>query len=470
MSLWKIITGKELGGKFTEFALKMGKSEGQLLAVNHKFIAASWEGAFYQISILDKNNPHKVASKLPLIRGHREPITDLHWSPFYSDLLASSSEDGTVKFWKIPDDGIKEDITNETQKFHEHPRKVLLFRFHPSSSDIAGSCGLDKTIKVWSVLKGKGIFSMSTSDSLTSLDWNYNGSLIGGMSKDKFANVFDPRTQKEVIRIKGSNGARPQKLVFVGPDNFITTGFGSTNREIKLFDLRNSNSSVSSLNIDQDTSLMYPFFDYDTNIIYIPSKCSKVYFYTFMNGKISILRSAHVLPDRCQEFTFEDKRFVDLNSNEMTRMYWFYKNALHFTSFYVPRKSGEFDSNLYPDTFSGESAINEDEWINGTNKDQIKKPIKEIDKKGGHKSFEKNKIDIKSNGINKTDNKPLKINKIDKSQDIKNQGENFQEKSIEEKVKLLKLENNKLKVILKDKKKSNENLYQEVERLKLLIS
>lgn len=52
----------------------------------------------------------RLEADVPLIRGHAGPVVDFDFSPFNDNLLATASEDGTVKLWVIPEDGITEDV------------------------------------------------------------------------------------------------------------------------------------------------------------------------------------------------------------------------------------------------------------------------------------------------------------------------------------------------------------------------
>lgn len=52
----------------------------------------------------------RLDATLPLIKGHSGPVVDFDFSPFNDNLLATASEDGTVKLWVIPEEGITKDV------------------------------------------------------------------------------------------------------------------------------------------------------------------------------------------------------------------------------------------------------------------------------------------------------------------------------------------------------------------------
>lgn len=51
-------------------------------------------------------------------------------------LIASCSEDTTVKVWGIPEDGFKETETEALITLQGHGRKVTLLRFHPTANNV----------------------------------------------------------------------------------------------------------------------------------------------------------------------------------------------------------------------------------------------------------------------------------------------------------------------------------------------
>jgi len=55
-------------------------------------------------------NFKRLEADLPLIRGHAAPVIDFEFSPFNDSLFATASQDGTVKLWQIPEEGITKDV------------------------------------------------------------------------------------------------------------------------------------------------------------------------------------------------------------------------------------------------------------------------------------------------------------------------------------------------------------------------
>lgn len=146
--------------------------------------------------------PHKQTgkwdAKAPMITGHKNAVLDLDFHPFNESLVASASEDCTVKIWGIPEGGLKENMTEALQTLTGHRRKVGTIKFHPSANNILASTGADFSVKIWEVEKGKDVLSIDAQhgDIIQSADWSLDGSLLCTSCKDKKLRVLDPRTQK----------------------------------------------------------------------------------------------------------------------------------------------------------------------------------------------------------------------------------------------------------------------------------
>jgi WD40 repeat protein len=93
----------------------------------------------------------RLEADLPLIRGHAGPVVDFDFSPFNDNLLATASEDGTIKFWIIPDEGITHDVTESDAELRGHSKKIVFAKFHPSADFTLASSGQDSTIRIWDI-------------------------------------------------------------------------------------------------------------------------------------------------------------------------------------------------------------------------------------------------------------------------------------------------------------------------------
>jgi coronin-1B/1C/6 len=95
------------------------------------------------IAVMKAYEYTRLEADLPLIKGHAGAVVDFDFSPFNDNLLATASEDGTIKIWIIPEEGITKDISESDAELRGHARKLILAKFHPTSDYTIGSAGAD---------------------------------------------------------------------------------------------------------------------------------------------------------------------------------------------------------------------------------------------------------------------------------------------------------------------------------------
>ena len=125
------------------------------------------------------------------------------WCPFNDNVIASSSEDTTVKIWQIPDGGLEENLTKPLCTLEHHQRRVGIIAWHPVANNILLSASHDNLLLVWN-LESQSVITEITChpDVIFSVSWNHNGSLIATTCKDKQLRIIDPRTG-EVKQVTG---------------------------------------------------------------------------------------------------------------------------------------------------------------------------------------------------------------------------------------------------------------------------
>lgn len=70
--------------------------------------------------------PVRVTQDHPKVGGHTKPVLDVAWNPFNDNMIASASEDCTIKLWDIPDGGLTKNMTADDSilTLEGHQRKV----------------------------------------------------------------------------------------------------------------------------------------------------------------------------------------------------------------------------------------------------------------------------------------------------------------------------------------------------------
>ena len=310
-------------------------------------------------------------------------IFDIKFSPFRTEVLALATDDCTVKLWQIPKEGLTQDLKTDSQTFLGHKRKVCLVDFNKHAADVIASASVDSTVQVWNMIKAETYATCQITGNPTSLEWNYNGSLIGATDSDKNINIFDPRANTVIMKHKVSDG-RSAKFVWSGENTFAYVGINKKNeREFKNFDIRNTgeNNELFQVKIDEQVNVVTPYFDRESKLLYSIGKGeANVNVYDFNEQK----------PKRClnfpthnpaSAFVMIDRKYVDFNKNEVDKMAkWTVNNEIYYVSFYVMRRDPKYIPELFPHIPVSNPSMTFEEWKSGENKPLERKEICEFDK------------------------------------------------------------------------------------------
>lgn len=345
--------------------------DSNFIKANPKFFAVAWEvaGGGSLGVIRHEDNGKLAQGNPPLLSGHKGAVLDFDFHPFNDNIIASVSEDGNVMIWGIPDAGIT-GPTSPLSTLTGHKRKVGTANFNPVANNILATSSTDFTVKLWDVEQGKCTKTAEGhGDIIQAVDWNNNGSKLATACKDKKLRVFDPRTDtiaQEVVAHQGVKGSRVCWL----RDKILTTGFSKTSeREFNIYDSRKVDEPVAHLSIDTSSGGLMPFFDEDTNILFLAGKGDgNIRYYEIVDEApyfhyLTEYKSA--VPQR--GLAFMPKRSLNVSECEVARALKLAGNKMEPISFRVPRKSDIFQDDLYPDTYAGEASLTAEKWSSGQN-------------------------------------------------------------------------------------------------------
>jgi coronin-1B/1C/6 len=129
-----------------------------------------------------------------LIKGHTGSITDVGFSPFVEQLLASTSEDGTCKLWVIPEGGISDHVKEFDGELKGHTKKVLGLQWHRTADNVLATHAADSTVRIWDVENQKqGMIYSGLNNFCTGMRWSPNGDRLAVVVKGGQIHCFDPR-------------------------------------------------------------------------------------------------------------------------------------------------------------------------------------------------------------------------------------------------------------------------------------
>ncbi|TSK19964.1 Coronin-2B [Bagarius yarrelli] len=343
--------------------------------VNSKFLAIVTEsaggGAFVVIPVTQSGriDPHH-----PKVCGHQGNVLDIKWNPFHENIIASCSEDSSVRIWEIPDGGLRRNMTEAVLELYGHSRRVGLIEWHPTSNGILFSAGYDYKILIWNLEIGEPVKMIDChTDVILCMSFNTDGSLLTTSCKDKKLRVIEPRS-------------------------------GQVLQE----DL---SMPIKEEEIDGLSGLLFPFYDADTHMLYLAGKGDgNIRYYEVTSEKpylqyLMEFRSPAPQKGLC----IMPKHGLDVASCEVFRFYKLVtlKGLIEPISMIVPRRSETYQEDIYPMTAGTEPALSADDWLSGVNRAPsklvFKAPVKE------KKSVVVNGIDLLENVPPRTENELLRM-------------------------------------------------------------
>jgi len=336
-----------------------------------------------------------------IVQGHKGAVLDFDFNPFDDSMFASASEDTTIKLWSIPDDWEPTDekglakkgdpLSDSLVDLVGHRKKVTLIRFHPTASNVLGSTSSDGSVKVWDIEKAEEISSFNELGDLAhDIVWDLRGDNLATSCKDKIVRMLDPRSGRVSNTIeKPHEGVKSVKLSYMGDSGkFLTVGASRQSaREVKIWDLKNLSEPLTSETIDTASGVLVPLYDDDTKVLYLCGKGDGImrpYEFEDKNPYLHKLNDGFRSTAPAKGVCMVPKRGLDIMGCETTRILKLTNNqGVQPLRFVVPRKSDAFQDDIFPDCPSGMPAHTAEEWAAGSSKDHVTMSLNPRDRKEG---------------------------------------------------------------------------------------
>nr|XP_012432977.1 coronin-2A [Taeniopygia guttata] len=352
-------------------------------AVNPSFIAVVTEcvsgGAFLVIPIKQtgKLDPH-----YPKVCGHKGNVLDIKWNPFNDFVIASCSEDATVKIWDIPSQLLKRNITTPKKELLGHVRRVSLIEWHPTADNILFSSGYDYKIMIWNLDVTGTVLSKPVKildaheDVVLSMSFNTDGSLLATACRDRKIRVIDPRAAT-VLQEGSYKSHKANKVLFLGNMKMLLSAGTSwwNNRQIALWDQNDLSVPLLEEDLDGSSGLLFPIYDSDTAMLYVVGKGDgNIRYYEISPEKpylTYLMEYRSPLPQK--GVGIMPKRGLDVAACEIFRFYKLIptKNLIEPISMIVPRQSESYQADIYPLTAAAQPTLTAEEWLTGINKGPV---------------------------------------------------------------------------------------------------
>jgi len=357
-------------------------------SINPKFLAVVTEsGGGGMFIVVPMAKVGRIDRDFPGIAGHKGAVLDIKWCPFNDNIIASCSEDCTIKIWNIPDGGLigKQNMTEAVVDLHGHQKKVMYVHWHPTAANILLSASADNHIVIWNCGMGQALVDIDCHPNLIQcISWNYDGSRFVTTCKDGQIRVINPRNGEVLKQFKGhGGGTKSTQVTFLKNGMIFTTGFSKmSEREYALWDAQKGIFKVMEV-IDQSNGVLFHYYDVDTAMIYLIGKGDSVVRYYEINDDLPFVHYIAMYQSAAPQrgAGFMPKRGCNPSVCEITRIFKLHtKGLVEVIPMICPRKvnaSEIFQEDLYPDTVSDTPALQADEWFEGKNADPILVSMKE---------------------------------------------------------------------------------------------
>jgi len=352
----------------------MWPSECNGFQINSKYAAFILTGNSGNIGIVELNKPGRLPDTVINCIINKTKLSDFTWDPFDDDVIAVACDDGIVRVWTIPEGGLISSLTEPDVELKGHIERLYCIKYHPYAKNVLASASYDRTIKLWNIETGEAVKSLTgNTDLLFSMSWSPCGNKLAAICKDGFVRIYEPLVSEQPIvqsKVGPASGSKAARIEWAlnGTHIFIS-GFAKGNSR-QIFLLKSDDlSQVACEDISCSPSLLIPYFDPDTNVVYLFAKGEEtVYLYEIQEDAPYFQVLSPYKPDGLHyAFAFLPKHLCDIKSVEINKSHRLTKdNRIEAISFTVPRtKQSFFQDDIFPDTvYRGQPYLQAAEWFN----------------------------------------------------------------------------------------------------------
>ncbi|GFG39279.1 hypothetical protein Cfor_02204, partial [Coptotermes formosanus] len=343
---------------------------------NPERVAVPLSGPGGKIAVFELSRTGRLPDGVIPTLVHGTNIMDFAWDPFNCKRLAVACDDGTIRLWLIPEEGLAEPTNEPNTVLAGHSEKIYFIKFHPLAKDVLASGSYDMTVRIWDLeTQTERIVLEGHTDQMFSLAWSPSGAYCATVSRDSKLRVYKPRSSSQPVREgKGPVGSRGARVVWALEGHFIVVmGFDKVSeRQIQVFKADSLSVPLNTVGLDVSPAILIPFYDEDSSTLFLTGKGdSTIYAFEVTEEAPYLCPLSH---HRCntlhQGLSFLPKSVCDVSNVEFARALRLTNNTIEPLSFTVPRiKSDLFQDDLFPPTkVTWKPTLTSAQWFQGMDK------------------------------------------------------------------------------------------------------
>lgn len=321
------------------------------------------------LGVLSLDDTGKKSKNCPLLHAHSDFITDFDFCPYDDGLLATCAHDGTVKVWRIPDDGIVPNVLQNPEIVLQPGKsRIENLSFNPAV-DCLLAAAADSALQIWDLVNQTELGTNLKHDELIqSLSWRGDGNQLVSSGRDKKLRLWDPRAPGNLLDAPSHANNRDSRVLWLGDSDYIlSTGLGSAReREVCLRDVRRFSSPCAKWSGDSAMGVYIPLYDPDTNMLFLAAKGDITVNFWEVSFKEPFLSEASKYMGEVQTkgAGLVPKRAMKVMEGEVNRVLILGQDCIVPVSYQVPRKSyRDFHADVFPDTLAATPSIEVTDWL-----------------------------------------------------------------------------------------------------------
>ena len=356
MKYYKTIKIDIKEGKIISCKNDISHSQRRFFAMNSEYLALP-NNSNSEIAIVDSSNPlnKRLENQIILNPGYGN-FSDLTFSPFSNNILATSYENCKITLWNINKNKAKQDFSI----YNKHRDNVCYLSFNPRFPNIISSVSFKGEFHIWNILKNEPYIELYYGNNPTSLEWNKSGALIG-LTEGNGINIVDGRQKKEAFKFTISETSdNSNKFSWIGDEEFVSTGTNNNGEQkLKLWDIRklekinSGGNEIQNINLGKSKLELIPFTNKELKIIYtIRRKDNVINIYNYSVGNLTKITDFTLSEYSLFSFYRENLDFI---RDEIDRFVTYTSNKnIYYTNFLIHKEEKDtsqslnsFSSNIY---------------------------------------------------------------------------------------------------------------------------